>query len=153
MILTIRLTKLRKPGIVREQNGFTLIEAVIGIALLSVVGVAVLVGISTSFKASATADKISTALALAQSQIEFIHTQPYDPTGAYMRIDDPLRGADQQVLVPYTMTVTVALIDGAGADTVNDLGLQKITLKVYQANNPNPVTLVGYKVNPTKASP
>ena len=164
-MLTIRLTKLRNSEIAREQSGFTLIEAVIGIALLSIVGVAVLVGISTSFKASATTDKISTGLALAQSQLEYIQTQPYaiadgDGNALYPRIADSS--------IPAGYSISSLKYDGSphpSADdkkitavTIGELapadkGIQQITLKVYQANNPNPVTLVAYKVNPTKVPP
>jgi len=161
-MLNRRLLRIRKPGIARDQNGFTLIEAVIGIALLGIVAVAVLMGVSTAFKASATADKISTALALAQSQLDYMQTQEYicvtGGNATYLRIDDASRGADAQSLGSYIMksvnydgsdnagpSVTAVSIDAGGAE----IGIQKITLKVYQTNNTNPVTLVAYKVKPT----
>jgi prepilin-type N-terminal cleavage/methylation domain-containing protein len=161
-MFNLKLKKTRKTGIARDQSGFTLIEAVIGIALLGIVAVAVLMGISTAFKASATADKISTTLALAQSQLDYIQTQEYicvtGGNAVYLRIDDASRGANAQSLGNYTIksvnydgsdnagpSVTAVTIDAGGAD----VGLQKITLKVYQANNTDPVTLVAYKVKPT----
>ncbi len=131
---------------IRSQKGFTLIEALTGTALLVIVGVAVLVGVSTAFKASSTADKISTALAIAQSQIDFIHTQAYDSSGAYIAIDSDTRGADKQVITPYTMTINVVSIDADGDGTTD--GLQEITVEVAQPNSANTVTLVGYKANP-----
>ena len=56
-----KIMKFIKTGLSQEQDGFTLMEAVIGIALLSIVAVAVLTGVSTAFKADALADKQSTA--------------------------------------------------------------------------------------------
>ena len=141
----------RKLREIRSQKGFTLIEALAGTALLVIVGVAVLVGVSTTYKASAITDKISTALAIAQSQLDFIHTQTYSTdiaTKPYMRIDAVERGTDQQNISPYTMMVTVVYIDADGDGTVD--GLQKITVEVRQPNNDNPVTLIGYKANPYK---
>lgn len=143
-MMTIGLQKLRKLGMARNQSGFTLIEGLIATALLVTVGAAVLMGVSTSFKASAITDKQSTALAFAQSQIDYIQSQTYEDDGSYTRIDDVSRGADQQVLIPYTMTVTTVSIDA---------GLQQITVVVYQANDTKPVTLRAYKVNPTKVTP
>jgi len=142
--------QIRKRRIGRNQSGFTLIEAVIGTALLVMVGAAVLTGISTAFKASATADKISTALALAQSQIEYIQTQDYqcaDGAGnaAYTTVS----------VIPsnYSISISAISIDATtGLVSVPDAGLQKITVVVTQLNNPNPVTLVGYKVKPTSTA-
>lgn len=148
-MLNLILMKHRKVSIARNQSGFTLIEAVIGVALLVIVGVAVLVGISTAFKASATTDKISTALALAQSQLESIQAQDYvcaDGTGnaTYTMISS----------VPnYSISVSAISIDATTHEKpvpyVSDTRLQKITVVVSQLNNPNPVTLVDYKIKPT----
>jgi type II secretory pathway pseudopilin PulG len=136
-----------KLRIIKNQSGFTLIEAVIGTALLVIVGVAVLTGVSTAFKASATTDKISTGLAIAQSQLDYIQTQTYDPAGGYLSIDSPTRGAEQQNISPYTMQVTVLCIDANGNVSASDLGLQRITVEVRQPSSSNPVTIIGYKEN------
>lgn len=77
----------------RAEHGVTLIEAVIGIALLSIVVVAVLAGVSTAFKADAVADKQSTAMSLAISQIEDLQLQAYDdafapPEATYAKISN-----------------------------------------------------------------
>jgi len=157
--LTIRLTKLRNSEIAREQGGFTLIEAVIGIALLSVVAVAVLIGVSTSFKANAVADKQSTAMSLAQSQVEDIQLQAYqtaDPNSEviYAKIASipsnySIWSYDRSGTVPVPNVVGVpwsSSIDGfAGIATVTDGGLQKIRLVIKQGSNVV-LTLETYKV-------
>jgi type II secretory pathway pseudopilin PulG len=141
----------RKLRITHSQCGFTLIEAVIGVALLVVVGVAVLTGISTAFKASSTSDKISTALAIGQSQLDYIQTQNYDPTGAYIEINSDTRGSEKQDISPYIMTVTVTSIDESGVDTSGvNTGLQRITISVEQPGSSTPVEITGYKANPFK---
>jgi type II secretory pathway pseudopilin PulG len=149
-MLKLILMKLRKAKIMRDQGGFTLIEAVIGIGLLVIVGVAVLVGISTAFKASATTDKISTALALAQSQIESIEAQEY----ACDSVDGIADGNATYTVISsipnYSISVSAISINAnTGEVQIPDAGLQKITVIVTQLNNPDPVTLVAYKVKPT----
>lgn len=161
-----RMIKHSKIGRVKSQNGFTLVEIVIAIALISIILVGVLMGIATSFKASGTTDKISTGLALAQSQIEYIQTQEYSPAvngnASYLRIDDALRDTEAQSLGAYIMksinydlsynegpNITAVSINGSTGDPTNvDTGIQKITLEVFRPGDDNPVTLVTYKVNP-----
>ncbi len=170
MQIVNKLTK--KLRILRSQQGFTLIEALAGTALLVIVGVAVLVGVSTAFKASATTDKISNALALAQSQIEYMQTQNYvcatNGNAAYQRIEGD---ASQALSNNYSISsiysvggvetewpsassdppiVYAVAIDKDGAIvTTGDTGLQRITIIIHQGNNPNPLTLIAYKVKPT----
>jgi len=173
-MLNLKLRRIQKLEIGKDQSGFTLIETLIGTTLLVIVGAAVLAGVFTAFKASATSDKLSTALALAESQLEYIQTQEYICTtngnAAYKRIDDVSRGAAVQPL-PNNFSVSsiylaggvetewssastdppivyAVSIDEDGNVVLADQGLQKITLIVYQTNNPNPVTVVGYKVKP-----
>ena len=151
-----------------------MIEAVIGTALLVIVGVAVLVGITTAFKASATTDKISTALSIAQSQIEYIQTQEYicvntmTNNAAYLRIDDATRLAQKQdIPTNYTISsldstntevpsvqdtasvIAVAVDENDDISTTGETGLQRITLIIRRINDTHPLTLVAYKVKPT----
>ena len=127
-------------------------------------------GISTSFKASGISDKISTGLALAQSQIEFIQAQPYNSTvfdaygnALYPKITSIPSGYsissvrwDGASEVEYTgdevdpPIIAAVFIDGTGAPTTTDGGIQKITISVYRSSDEHPVTLTTYKVNPKK---
>ncbi|HEX9896633.1 MAG TPA: prepilin-type N-terminal cleavage/methylation domain-containing protein [Dehalococcoidales bacterium] len=144
----IKLRKNRKPGVARDQNGFTLLEAVIGIALLSAVVVAVLVGVSTSFKADALADSQSTAISIAQRQVEYLqsgfedyHTAPTGGEATYTKITDI---PDNYSIWSYNRTELVSnvvgvpwssAIDGsAGSPVSADGGLQRIKLVIKQGN-------------------
>lgn len=162
----------KKQGIINSQAGFTLIEAVIGVGLLVIVGVAVLTGVSTAFKASATTDKISNALALAQSQIEYMQTQPYvcatNGNAAYQRIaGDAAQALSNNYSISSIYLVggvetewtsassdppivyAVAIDKNGAVVTSGDTGLQRITIIIHQGNNQNPLTLVAYKVKQT----
>jgi len=149
-MLNLILMKHRKVRIARDQSGFTLIEAVIGVALLVIVGVAVLVGISTAFKASATTDKISTGLSLSQSQIESIQAHAYVCDSEDGTVDGYATYPTISSVTNYSISVEAVTINENGTVvTTGDTGLQRITVVVTQLNNPNPITLVAYKVKPT----
>jgi prepilin-type N-terminal cleavage/methylation domain-containing protein len=143
---------IRKLDIVRSQCGFTLIEGVIGVALLSVVAVAVLMGVSTSLKTNALADRQSTAMSLALSQVESIQVQPYieahsPPEARYSKISGipenfsiwsinrdgnivsvDKNGVEGVIGIPWRVS------DNSQTITGNDWGLQKITVVIKQGN-------------------
>lgn len=163
-MLHLRLPKTRQPGIMRDQSGFTLIEAIIGIALLSIVVVAVLTGVSTSFKADAVADKQSTAMSLAQSQIESLQLQNYQiaPSGGevtYTKIGDipsnysiwsenRAGGLVTNIIgVPWTSSAVEIgeAVLGGTASIDDDEGLQRIKIIVKQGNTVV-LTIETYKV-------
>jgi prepilin-type N-terminal cleavage/methylation domain-containing protein len=51
--------------------GFTLIEVLIGVAILAAVGVALIAGLGTVFKSNIVANTQTTGMSIAQSQLEF----------------------------------------------------------------------------------
>ncbi len=65
-----------------SSRGFTLIEVVIAIALIGIIGVAVLGSLSYASTILIVADRQATAESLARSQMESVKNQPYD-------FDDP----------------------------------------------------------------
>lgn len=157
----IRIAALNKLNITRNQQGFTLIEAVLGIALLSIVAVAVLVGISTSFRVNGLADEQSTGMSVAINQIEYLNTQVYKiaPLGGevtYTKIasiptnftiwsyDRSGTLVSDIVGVPWSSSIDGT--DGAIADdSVEAATMQKITLVIKQGNNET-FTIETYKV-------
>jgi prepilin-type N-terminal cleavage/methylation domain-containing protein len=81
-----------------RQRGFSLIEILAGLALLGLIGVAVLSGLTTTFRGVALSEERVTADSLARSQIEYLKTQDYvlvadynpdDPANRYDLIDIP----------------------------------------------------------------
>lgn len=158
-----KLIKFIRVKAVNSQRGMTLIEAVIGIALLSVVVVAVLTGVSTTFKANALADRQSTAVSLVMSQVESLQLEVYKdaPSGGevyYTKITGipsnysiwSYNRANVLVTdivgVPWSSSaveVTDSVI--AGMATLDDEGLQKITVVIKQGSD-HVLTLEIYKV-------
>jgi len=89
---------LRKGRIrfLRGQRGISLIETLIGLALLGIIAVAFLNGLSTTSRGVMISQESVAAESLAKSQIERIKAQPYilvadyDPaTNCYEKIDIP----------------------------------------------------------------
>ena len=128
----------------RGEKGFTLIEVIIAMALLAIVAVAILSGLSTGSRAIFVADERATAESLARSQMEYVKKQPYDRTNnppIYTLLASPPAG--------YTISLTAERLDPKGDGTGNDDGIQKITVTVKHHDKPDKpevITLEGYKV-------
>jgi prepilin-type N-terminal cleavage/methylation domain-containing protein len=71
-----------------KEGGFTLIETVVAIAIVAFIAAAILIGASTSLKATAIRQERSAAQSLAYSQLEYIQSQDYIAADAYDP-DDP----------------------------------------------------------------
>ncbi len=126
----------------RTEKGFSLMEVVIALALLGIVAVAFLGGLSTASRAIFTADERATAESLARSQIEDVKIQPYDGTNnppGYAPLLDIPEG--------YEIYVTAERLDPKGDGTGNDDGIQKITVTVKHHDKPEVIKLVDYKVD------
>ena len=67
----------------RGQRGVGLIEVLIGVALLGIIGVALLNGLSTSSKGVMISQESVAAESLVKSQIEYIKAQDYIPLAEY----------------------------------------------------------------------
>lgn len=82
----------------KSQNGFILIEILLGLALLGIITVGILNGLSTTFKGIDVSQERVAAESLAKSQIEYIRAQKYifvdnynpeDPENRYELVDIP----------------------------------------------------------------
>jgi len=115
-----------------NEKGFTLLEVILSIALLGIICIAVLAGLSTASKALFTADQLETAKNLAETQIEYIKGQPYATTYVPPPIPPEYAG--------YSATVDISSI------TSRDGNIQKITI-IIEHSGKQVTTLEGYKVN------
>jgi prepilin-type N-terminal cleavage/methylation domain-containing protein len=143
-----------------KEKGFSLLEVALSIALLGMVATAILGGLSTISNASFTTDRQSIAISLAQSQLEYIDSQPYQeaPDGgevSYIEISDvpsnySISSIDR-TLVKVAGTPGTASIIGvpwdssSGQAVVSDEGLQRISLIIYNGDKPV-LELDAYKV-------
>jgi len=116
-----------------NSKGVSAIEVIIALAILGIIAVAFLGGLSTALNATSIADERSVAQSLAQSQMEYIKSQDYvyDAT-EYDVISD----------VPDGYTIQVV------AEPLNtpDDGIQKITITIKHQGN-EVLTLEDYKVD------
>jgi len=78
--------------VIKNERGFTLIEVLIAVALLSIIAVAFLSGLATASKALFIADERATAESLARSQMEYAKNQDYITAADYVPGPPPTGG-------------------------------------------------------------
>ena len=133
---------------VRGQRGFSLIEILVGLAILTAIGVAFLNGLFTTSKAIMVSQESTITESLARSQMEYIKTQDYildayynpsDPEYSYHLVDVPanLAGAGYSVEIDRP----VVIISKAEAE----FELQIITVVVKRGGE-KAFTLSAYRV-------
>lgn len=141
----------------KSEEGFSLIEVLIALALLGIIAASFLLAVSTATKAAFIADERTTAESLARSQLEYVKEQEYMAAGVggvatYIEID--LTGYPGYTIESYdrssppTVEDIVAIPwDAGGGQAVNeDTGLQKITVVIMHYEK-EIIILEGYKVD------
>ena len=147
--MLVKMKKLRLDSKIRKacqgnSRGFTMIEVVIAIALIGLIGVAVLSALSTASMALIIADERATAESLARSQMEYVKNSPYD------NVNDPPEYFPDLGAVPdgYDIDIEAVRLDPEGDGTEDDDdGIQKITVTVSRDGEVK-VTLEDYKREP-----
>ena len=126
----------------KNQEGFSLIEVLISVFLLGTVGSALLAGLGTVTETTPIANQKSTALSIAEAQMEYIYNQDYDSTN-----NPPVYQVLPDLPPNYNIdTPMVERLDPDGDGTTNDDGLQRVRIIVRYNNEPI-ATLQGYKSN------
>lgn len=137
-----------------NSRGIGLIEVIIALAILGIVAVAFLSGLSTSFKAVFISDERSTAQALATSEMEYVKSLDYITNDS--QAEYQLDGSD----IPGGYDIKSRdrngdVFDGGNIigvpwddDTASseDNGIQKITI-IVEHNGKEVLELEDYKVN------
>jgi type II secretory pathway pseudopilin PulG len=62
----------------QAEKGFTMVEVLISITLLSVVGIAILSGLVTIFKSESVSGTQTAGMSVAQSQLEFVKNEVFN---------------------------------------------------------------------------
>ena len=141
----VRCQNLRKPGILRNEQGFTLIEVVIAVVLLGLITAALANGLITASKVLLHNDSWQTAKNLAETQIEYIKNQPF--AQAYdtsYHAGPPATGI--QLPAGYAASNIVHMgTESTYFSPVRDNGIEMIIVTVTGPANIS-YTLVDYKV-------
>lgn len=126
-----------------KNRGFSLIEVLIGIAIISVVVIAFMQALGVSITGTHWVDTGTTALNLARSQMEYVKSQEYI---VYDTSCNPILGTTYMTIgeIPsgYSVNTTVCEVQDADADI-----LQHITVTATSQDGINSVELEGYKTN------
>jgi prepilin-type N-terminal cleavage/methylation domain-containing protein len=132
----------------KKQQGFTLFETLISMAILCVVTVALITGLATSSRSMILANERETALDLAKSQMEYIMNLPYDDVSPYDY-------SGWEVPAEHSLwhsDISVQLIDPDG--TGPKISMQKISVTMTDPQDnqikmtTGGTTLEDYKVHP-----
>jgi len=120
-----------------RESGVTFIETVVALAILGVIAVAFLNGLTTTSKSAFIADEQTTAESLAQSQIEWVKNASYSYNATTYSPAPIPSGKDY---LNYSALITAEPLRNP------DDGIQKITVTVKRSNK-GVITLEGYKVD------
>jgi prepilin-type N-terminal cleavage/methylation domain-containing protein len=129
-------------GIKRNSHGFSLIEALIAMAILGAISAAFLNSLATAYKADALADQRTSAESLVRSEFEYIKDSPYQAYGfsyeipvppgtpppwdaGYTDLADGYQGYSVEVTGQQLIPATHTPYSGP------DMGIQQITVEVY----------------------
>jgi len=127
----------RRRILIKNERGFSLIEVLIALAILGLVAVAFLSGLTTASRALIIADERTTAESLAKSQMEYVKNIDYvDEATSYPAASIPQEHID----AGYSATITALPLHNP------DDGIQKITVVVKHGDK-EVIILEGYKVS------
>jgi prepilin-type N-terminal cleavage/methylation domain-containing protein len=127
---------------IRSNKGFSLLETLIAIAVLAVISIAVLLGLSMSARANIMSDEQTTAGSIARSQIESIQRQSYDSVN-----NPPIYSLISNIPDGYSIVTPIAVrLDPKNDGLVNDDGIQQIAVTVMHGTK-TILTLVDNKVH------
>ncbi len=111
----------------RSQRGFSLIEALVAVAILAAIGVVFINAMTTGFRSAGIQDEQLTADSLARTQLEIIKSAPYN-------VSYPVT-----VTMPFQYSMSIEspyVLWNSDNDTwvvsPTDTKLQKITVKVFR---------------------
>ena len=126
----------------KNEKGFTLLETLVGIAILAVVGIGLVAGLGTTFKMLSITNDRQHAKTLAQAQMEYVQGLPYPaPPVTYPFTYTPSSAISDEYADYYGVVISAEEIPGADANN----SIQKVIVTV---DHPfGQITLIDYKVD------
>ena len=138
----------------RSAKGFSLIEVLVSLAILSIFVVAVLAGLGTATKATSQSELRTRAMAEARSQVESIKSRPYliAPSNDFAKYTFTSPSNNLQVFtLDRSNSVVSGYIGGIPWDlhsqtvSTNDGGVQMVTV-IIKYNGGEVYRLVDFKI-------
>jgi len=132
----------------KQQVGFTLLETVIGVAVISTAGVAFMSGLTTAIRAESIHRDEVTGQILARNQMEYLSDRPYSGNAWSYTVTSAQRSAEQSPswwddgnppLLPedcagYVVSAAAADFDADGDGILelagDDAGIRRVTVRV-----------------------
>jgi Tfp pilus assembly protein PilV len=129
-----------------KEAGFTFVEVLIAILLMSLVGLGIFTAMAVSSKHTINADVRSTAESVARSELEYVKNLPYDAVNyppAYTGLSIATLGLDANWT--FSLSYPASRLDPKGDGTTTDDGLQKIIVTVFYKGT-TVLIVQGYKL-------
>jgi prepilin-type N-terminal cleavage/methylation domain-containing protein len=106
---------------IRQQQGFSIVELLVAMAILGIVAVGFLNALTSSSRAVVHADQIDTGRVIAEAQMEWVKNQSFSSAGNYASND-----AVMTQYPGYTVAITAATA------AQRDSSIQVVTVTVSQ---------------------
>ena len=120
----------------KSDSGFTLIETLIALAILGVVAVAILSGLTVATKATVIMDEQAIAESLVKSEIEYVKTCPYEYSVSEYPVDTALTIPTDWSMAPPSVVPVHATDDGIQMVTVaaEHNGRTMLSVNIYKVD-------------------
>ena len=126
----------------QTQNGFSLIEVLLAMAIAGVLAIAIPGALSTANKTTLLSNEHTLAESLARSQMDYIQNETYDKTN-----NPPVYSVLSNLPAGYSIVTPMAeRLDPKGDGTTDDDGIQKITVTIKHGTK-IVYTIIDFKVN------
>jgi prepilin-type N-terminal cleavage/methylation domain-containing protein len=127
-----------------SKKGFTLIEVLVALAILSIIGVALVASLGLSSKVLNEDNTRQTARNLATAELEYVKNLPYDSINPIPTYSPKPELSDEYP--GFTPSITTSIVHPIVNPSNGDEGVQKITITVTHGGKTITV-LEGYKAN------
>jgi prepilin-type N-terminal cleavage/methylation domain-containing protein len=128
----------------REENGFTLIEILVALAILGIIATAFMYGLASSSRSVSLSDQRTSSESLARTELEYVKNSIYVPAAWHYQLPGTPPSWDTTHTLPDGYTGYSVSVSASPVHSTDD-GLQMITVTVSDSAK-TVFTLTGYKV-------